>query len=68
MTFGVKSAELYGTASVNGAGEYEYRIKLVDEGEPGTDDMYGIIIPGVGYASGDQKLEGGNIQIRGAIS
>jgi len=43
---------------------HEYRIKLVDNGEPGTDDMYGIIVPVVGYASGDQQLEGGNVQIR----
>jgi hypothetical protein len=65
---GVKSAEIHGTGSVDGTGEYEYRIKLADEGEPGTDDMYGIIIPGVGYASGDQTLEGGNVQIRGTVT
>ncbi|MGH3130422.1 MAG: post-COAP-1 domain-containing protein [Gaiellaceae bacterium] len=58
------TAELYGTASVDGEGEYEYRIKLVDNGEPGTDDVYGITIPGVAYASGDQTLDGGNVQIR----
>jgi hypothetical protein len=58
------SAELYGTGSVDGAGSFEYRIKLVDNGEPGTSDTYGITIPGVGYASGDQTLDGGNIQIR----
>ncbi|MEA2607785.1 MAG: large repetitive protein [Chloroflexota bacterium] len=58
------SAELYGTGSINGAGSHEYRIKLVDNGEPGTNDMYGIIIPDVGYASGDQTLDGGNVQIR----
>jgi hypothetical protein len=57
-------AELYGTGSVNGEGSYEYRIKLKDAGEPGTNDMYGILIPGVAYASGDQKLDGGNVQIR----
>ena len=58
------SAEIYGTGTVDGSGSYEYRIKLVDNGEPGTSDKYGIIIPGVGYASGDQTLEGGNVQIR----
>jgi len=58
------SAELYGTGTVNGSGSYEYRIKLVDNGEPGTSDKYGILIPGVAYDSGDQTLEGGNIQIR----
>jgi hypothetical protein len=58
------SAEIYGVGTVDGTDSYEYQIKLTDEGEPGTDDMYGILIPGVGYASGDQPLEGGNVQIR----
>lgn len=35
-----------------------------DAGEPGTSDMYGIVIPGVAYASGDQRSDGGNVQIR----
>jgi hypothetical protein len=56
--------KLHGTGTVDGAGEWQYRIKLKDGGEPGTGDMYGIIISGIGYASGDQPLEGGNIQIR----
>jgi hypothetical protein len=58
------SADIYGTGTVDGAGQYEYRIRLTDNGEPGSDDVYGITIPGAGYASGDQKLDGGNIQIR----
>jgi hypothetical protein len=62
------TAEIYGMGSVDGAGSYQYRIKVDDEGEPGTDDKYGIVIAGSppfpGYASGDQQLEGGNIQIR----
>jgi len=58
------SAEIYGTGTVNGTGSYEYRIRLTDNGEPGTSDKYGIVIPGVGYASGDQTLKGGNVQIR----
>jgi hypothetical protein len=64
------SAEIYGTGSVNGSGSYEYRIKLHDDGEPGTGDTYGITIGGLPsplpavYASGDQNLGGGNIQIR----
>jgi hypothetical protein len=58
------SAEIYGQTSVDGQGAYEYRIRVHDGGEPGTSDTYGIVIPGVGYASGDQQLEGGNIQIR----
>jgi hypothetical protein len=58
------SAEIYGTGSVDASGEYEYRIKVTDNGEPGTSDKYGILIPGVFYASGDQTLAGGNVQIR----
>ena len=44
--------------------EHQYRINLHDEGEPGIGDKYEILIPSVGYYSGDQELEGGNIQIR----
>jgi hypothetical protein len=64
------SAELYGRGSVDGSGSYEYRIRLEDNGEPGTSDKYGITIAGLPfphpgtYASGDQTLDGGNIQIR----
>jgi hypothetical protein len=65
---GVKSAEIHGRGTVDGEGDYQYRIKLTDEGEPGTDDKYGIIIPEVAYASGDRTLGGGNVQIRGTIT
>jgi hypothetical protein len=58
------SAEIYGSGSVDGTGEYEYRIKVTDNGEPGTSDKYGILIPGALYDSGDQILNGGNVQIR----
>jgi hypothetical protein len=57
-------AEIHGTGTVDGVGEHQYRIKLKDAGEPGTNDMYGIVIPAAGYASGDQTLDGGNVQIR----
>lgn len=62
-----RGAELYGLASVEGLpGEHQYRIRLQDNGEGilGTGDMYGITIPSAGYASGDQPLQGGNVQIR----
>jgi hypothetical protein len=58
------SASLFGHATVNGMGSYEYEIDLKDAGEPGTNDMYRITIPGVGYESGPQKLGGGNVQIK----
>ena len=57
-------ASLFGSATVDGAGEHEYRIDLEDAGEPGTQDTYGILIPDVGYYSGQQTLSGGNVQIR----
>ena len=62
---GRTEAEIHGIGSVNGEGEFQYRIKLKDAGEPGTGDMYGITIGSTPpYASGDQTLDGGNVQIR----
>jgi hypothetical protein len=58
------SASLFGHATINGMGSYEYEIDLKYAGEPGTNDMYRILIPGVGYESGPQKLGGGNVQIK----
>jgi hypothetical protein len=57
-------ASIFGNATVNGVGPYEYEIDLEDAREPGTDDKYRIFIPGVAYESGLQTLKGGNIQIR----
>jgi hypothetical protein len=58
------SAEVWGHASVDGSEpEYLYRIKLTDGGQGNNpSDMYGIVVGG--YASGDQRLEGGNINIK----
>jgi hypothetical protein len=58
------TAEIHGTGSVDGTGSHQYRIDLKDAGEPGTGDMYWILIPAVAYDSGNQILEGGNVQIR----
>ncbi len=57
-------ASIFGHATVDGDGSYEYEIDLTDNGEPGITDMYRIFIPGKVYDSGSQKLQGGNIQIR----
>jgi hypothetical protein len=57
-------ASIFGHATVDGSGSFEYEIDLKDAGEPGTNDMYRISIPGVPYESGPQKLQGGNVQIR----
>lgn len=57
-------ASLFGHATVDGSGSYEYEIDLTDAGEPGTNDTYGILIPEAAYDSGRRTLGGGNIQIR----
>jgi Big-like domain-containing protein/beta-propeller repeat-containing protein len=59
-----QEASIYGDATIDGMGEYPYRIKVRDRGEPGVGrDTYWILL-GNGYDSGDRTLEGGNVQIR----
>jgi hypothetical protein len=55
-------ATIFGTATIDGAGEFDYRIDLKDLGEPGSTDTYRIRLEG-GYDSGEQTLLGGNVQI-----
>ncbi|HEV8597658.1 MAG TPA: SBBP repeat-containing protein [Candidatus Dormibacteraeota bacterium] len=56
-------ATLFGQATIDGSGSHFYRIRVKDGGEPGVGvDMYGILLE-TGYFSGDQTLEGGNVQI-----
>ena len=56
-------ASIYGQATINGAGPFFYRIKVKDLGEPGVGfDKYWILLQ-TGYTSGEQTLEGGNVQI-----
>jgi hypothetical protein len=57
-------ARIYGLATVDGGPvPFFYRIRVQDNGEGGTVvDVYGIIVAN-GYASGDQPLQGGNVQI-----
>ncbi len=57
-----KSGSIFGTATINGAGIYFFRIDVQDLGEPGTSDTYRIRLSN-GYDSGVQVLTGGNIQI-----
>jgi hypothetical protein len=57
-----KSATIFGTATVNGSGSYNFRIDLQDLGEPGTSDTYRIRLSN-GYDSGVQTLNRGNVQI-----
>lgn len=56
-------ATLFGQATIDGDGSHFYRIRVRDGGEPGRGvDQYGILLS-TGYFSGDQTLEGGNVQI-----
>jgi hypothetical protein len=56
------TAQIFGDATIDGSGPFKFRIRVTDNGEPGHDDIYGIILSN-GYASLDQTLEGGNVQI-----
>jgi CSLREA domain-containing protein len=56
------SATIFGTATIDGSGEFIFRIDVTDQGEPGSNDTYGIMLSD-GYASGQHQLRGGNVQI-----
>ena len=56
------TATIFGTATVDGSGTFAFRIDVIDMGEPGTNDSYGILMSD-GYASGQRQLQGGNVQI-----
>jgi hypothetical protein len=53
-------ASIFGQATINGAGTFNYRIDVKDLGKTGT---YRIRLSD-GYDSGEQTLEGGNVQIQ----
>jgi hypothetical protein len=56
-------ASIFGQATINGSGTYNYRIDVQDNGEPGKlIDQYRIRLDN-GYDSGDHILRGGNVQI-----
>jgi len=58
-----KSASIFGTATVNGSGSFDYRIDVTDNDEPGAgSDTYRIRLSN-GYDSGTRVLAGGNIQL-----
>jgi hypothetical protein len=56
-------ATIFGQATIDGSGAFDYRIRVKDAGERGTNDQYGILLSN-GYSSGDQTLEKGNVQIQ----
>jgi CSLREA domain-containing protein len=55
-------ASIFGQATIDGAGTFDYRIDLKDLSEPGTSDTYRIRLSD-GYDSGEQVLHRGNVQI-----
>jgi len=56
-------ASIFGTATVDGSGSFDFRIDVADNGEPGRNDTYRIRLSN-GYDSGVQTLSaGGNVQI-----
>jgi uncharacterized protein (DUF2141 family) len=55
-------ASIFGTATINGTGSFDFRIDVKDLGQPGRNDTYRIRLSN-GYDSGEQKLTGGNIKI-----
>jgi hypothetical protein len=50
---------IFGRATVDGSGDFVFRIDVTDQGQ---DDTYEIMMSD-GYASGQQPLQGGNVQI-----
>jgi serine protease AprX len=59
-----KHATIMGFATVDGQGSSKFQIDVEDNGEPGTSDRYRMQLQGpVFYDSGDQQLQGGNVQI-----
>jgi hypothetical protein len=56
------TASIFGTATIDGAGSFDFRIDVVDNGNPGSTDRYRIRLSN-GYDSGSQQLGGGNIVI-----
>jgi serine protease AprX len=62
-------AVLSGPATVNGSSGYRYEVTLTDNGEPGSSDVFKIVLSRPGdltYSySASGTLGGGNIQVRG---
>jgi hypothetical protein len=55
-------SSIFGTATIDGAGSFDFRIDVQDLGEPGSTDTYRIRLS-TGYDSGEQVIVGGNVQI-----
>jgi hypothetical protein len=57
-----KTATIYGRATVDGSGDFVFRIDVTDGGPGASTDSYGILMSD-GYVSGQHALEGGNVDI-----
>jgi hypothetical protein len=57
-----QAATIFGRATIDGAGDYVFRIDVTDGGNGGSSDSYGIMLSD-GYASGQQQLQAGNVTI-----
>jgi uncharacterized protein (DUF2141 family) len=57
-----QTATVFGRATIDGAGDYFFRIDVTDGGNGGSSDSYEIILSD-GYDSGQQQLQGGNVTI-----
>jgi hypothetical protein len=60
VTVSGNCAQIIGRATVNGSGDFGFQVQVCDNGEPGTNDTFFIIMDGY-TATG--TLRGGNIQI-----
>jgi len=55
-------AQIFGKATINGTGSYDFVVDLDDLGEPGVNDKFRIQLSN-GYVAGSATLSGGNIQV-----
>ena len=56
------AASIFGKATIDGSGSFDYRIDLQDLGEPGRNDTYRLRLS-TGYDTGVRTLRGGNVQV-----
>jgi len=69
LAVGNASAEFQGTGTINGTGPYTFKVRVTDNGEPGTADSFEIKIWNGTSATGDpvykayNTLAGGNIVV-----
>ena len=54
-------ASIFGTATNNGSGAFDFRIDVQDGASTNQPDMYGIMVGS--YQSGEHVLGGGNVYI-----